>query len=107
MYSVQAIAISTEVAHNLGLSNLNATLSSAAIRIAQCLGLHRISDGPSLCVDPTEQWHEVIERETGKRVWRQIVIQDHFAIPFTDSYCRDVSLPRRDFLSLFIHINQV
>lgn len=87
MYSVQAIAISTEVAHNLGLSNLNAVLSSAGVRIAQCLGLHKIADGPSLSVDPSEVWHEIIERETGKRVWCQLVIQDHFAIPFTDSYC--------------------
>jgi hypothetical protein len=91
LYSVQAIAISTEVAHNLGLSNLNATLSSAAVRIAQCLGLHKISDAPSLCVTPSDIWHEKIEREIGKRVWCQIVLQDHFAIPFTDSYCISLS----------------
>ncbi|KAL3421608.1 serine carboxypeptidase [Phlyctema vagabunda] len=86
LYSVQAIVISTEVAHNLGMSDLNATLAGAGLRIAQCLGLHKISDSPSLCVDPLEKWHEEVERETGKRVWCQIVTQEHFAIPFTDHH---------------------
>ena len=86
MYSVQAIVISTEVAHNLGLSDLNATLSSAAIRIAQCLGLHKIINAPNPDIKTAHQWHETLERELGKRVWWQLVIQDHFAIPFTDTY---------------------
>jgi hypothetical protein len=87
VYSFQSIAISTEVAHNLGLSNLNATLSSAGVRIAQCLGLHKISDATSSGAKQSNIWYETVEREIGKRVWCQIVIQDHFAIPFTDSYC--------------------
>lgn len=82
LYSVQAIAISTEVAHNLGQSQLNATLLSAAIRIAETLGLHTISDTRSESLD----WRANIETEVGKRVWCQLIIQDHFAIPFTDSY---------------------
>ncbi|KZF26689.1 hypothetical protein L228DRAFT_279860 [Xylona heveae TC161] len=86
LYSVQAIVISTEVAHNLGLSELNATLFSAAVRIAQCLGLHQIAEPESLVIQTTEQWHETIEREVGKRVWCQLIIQDHFAFAFTDSY---------------------
>lgn len=82
LYSVQAIAISTEVAHNLGHSQLNATLLGAAIRIAESLGLHTINDARSETLD----WSASIEKEVGKRVWCQLIIQDHFAIPFTDSY---------------------
>ncbi|KAI8310720.1 putative dioxygenase [Colletotrichum sp. SAR11_59] len=87
LYSVQAIVISTEVAHNLGLSQLNATLFSAAIRMAECLGIHKITDGSSLDLQtPEEIWEDTLQREVGRRVWLQMVIQDHFAIPFTDSY---------------------
>ncbi len=88
VYSVQAIALSTEVAHNLGLSDLNATLSAAAIRLSQCMGLHKISEPLWSKIETSEQWHETVERELGKRVWCQIVIQDHFGLCFTDSYSR-------------------
>ncbi|KAJ5935625.1 hypothetical protein N7466_005172 [Penicillium verhagenii] len=85
IYSVQAVVISTEVAHNLGLSQLNATLFNAAVRIAECLGIHKIKNHP-----PTPKtkdgWEERVEREVGRRVWCQMLIQDHFAIPFTDTY---------------------
>ncbi|EPS30788.1 hypothetical protein PDE_05740 [Penicillium oxalicum 114-2] len=84
--SVQAIAISTEVAHNLGLSQLNATMFNAAVRIAECLGLHKIKDHPSSMTQTQDQWEERVEREVGRRVWCQMIIQDHFAIPFTDTY---------------------
>ncbi|KAJ5763264.1 hypothetical protein N7533_001945 [Penicillium manginii] len=89
IYSVQAVVISTEVAHNLGLSQLNATLFNAAVRIAECLGLHKIKDHPTVGSqnrDHRDQWEERIEREVGRRVWCQMIIQDHFAIPFTDTY---------------------
>ncbi|KAJ5175444.1 uncharacterized protein N7482_001321 [Penicillium canariense] len=86
IYSVQAIVISTEVAHNLGLSHLNATMFNAAVRIAECLGLHKIKDHPSPLTQNRDQWEERVEREVGRRVWCQMIIQDHFAIPFTDTY---------------------
>lgn len=89
VYSIQAIVISTEVAHNLGMSNLNATLSSAAIRIAQSIGLHKIVGKPASAAGSAERRYETIEIELGKRVWWQMTIQDHFAIPFTDSYCTE------------------
>lgn len=82
IHSVQAIAICTEVAHNLGQSQLNATLLSVAIRIAETLGLHTIQDAHVESLN----WEVRMEREVGKRVWCQLIIQDHFAIPFTDSY---------------------
>jgi hypothetical protein len=85
-YAVQAIVISTEVAHNFGLSQLNATLFSAAIRIAECLGVHKIQDTVSSTLTAEEAWSEAVDKEVGKRVWCQMVVQDSFAIPFTDSY---------------------
>ncbi|KAJ5810455.1 uncharacterized protein N7503_002673 [Penicillium pulvis] len=85
IYSVQAVVISTEIAHNLGLSQLNATLFNAAVRIAECLGIHKIKNHPP--TPKTEDgWEERVEREVGRRVWCQMLIQDHFAIPFTDTY---------------------
>lgn len=86
IYSVQATVISTEVAHNLGLSQLNATLFNAAVRIAECLGIHKIKDHPLTPTRTQEEWEERVEREVGRRVWCQMIIQDHFAIPFTDTY---------------------
>ncbi|KAJ5683120.1 hypothetical protein N7462_006285 [Penicillium macrosclerotiorum] len=86
IYSVQAIVISTEVAHNLGLSQLNATMFNAAVRIAECLGLHKIKEHPASLTHTKDQWEERVEREVGRRVWCQMIIQDHFAIPFTDTY---------------------
>ncbi|KAJ5161474.1 hypothetical protein N7492_006866 [Penicillium capsulatum] len=86
IYSVQATVISTEVAHNLGLSQLNATLFNAAVRIAECLGIHKIQDHPLPHARTREEWEERVEREVGRRVWCQMIIQDHFAIPFTDTY---------------------
>jgi hypothetical protein len=86
IYSVQAIVISTEVAHNLGFSQLNATLFNAAVRIAECLGIHKIKEHTATLTHTKDEWEERVEREVGKRVWCQMVIQDHFAIPFTDTY---------------------
>ncbi|ERS97611.1 hypothetical protein HMPREF1624_05782 [Sporothrix schenckii ATCC 58251] len=92
LYAVQAIVISTRIAHNLDRTDLNAILVGAAVRIAHCLGLHKIADPvadpPDEDIEGTEvdAWHERVEIETGKRVWLQLVIQDHFQIPYTDTY---------------------
>lgn len=90
LFSVQAIVISTEVAHNLGLSQLNATLLAAAVRIAECLGVHKVADEPTRRPDVPDTTGvfavERREREIGRRVWLQMVVQDHFAMPFTDAY---------------------
>ncbi|RDW75731.1 hypothetical protein BP5796_06552 [Coleophoma crateriformis] len=85
LYTIQAIVLSTEVAHNLGLSGLNATLSSAAIRLAQCMGLHKIEDLPARKVSPKEDWHELLE----------LINPKHFltALPLN---CDDHDLEARD-----------
>lgn len=87
VYSIQAITLSTRVSHKLGLSDLNATLLGAAIRIAHCLGLHKIARGSGHQMIATEEdWYSAIETEVGRRCWLQLVIQDYFQIPFTETY---------------------
>ncbi|KAH8651225.1 hypothetical protein BX600DRAFT_441662 [Xylariales sp. PMI_506] len=86
VYTVQAITISAEVAHNLGYSQLNATLFNAAVRIAESLGMHRIRKTEIPAPKTKAEWQERAEMEVGKRIWCQMTIQDYFAIYFTDSY---------------------
>ncbi|TPX18641.1 uncharacterized protein E0L32_002498 [Thyridium curvatum] len=75
--SVQAIATLTIAAHMLGLSNMQSIHLAAAVRIAQSLGLHRLTeDSPGTPV----------EKETGKRVWSQLCSQDWFSLPFSETY---------------------
>jgi hypothetical protein len=87
VYSIQAITLSTRIAHNLGRSDLNATMAGAAIRIAHCLGLHQIDtkDEYSEIVSP-EDWYRTVEVEVGRRCWLQLLIQDFFQIPFTNAH---------------------
>lgn len=86
VYAVQAIIISNRAAHGLGYPKLNANLLGAAVRIAQDLGLHKITSKPVESVTEPADIFEMIELEIGKRAWLQLVIQDHFSIPFTDAY---------------------
>lgn len=77
IFSVQAIATFTISAHLLGHSNTHSVLLASAIRIAQSLGMHRLShDAPG----------SLMEKETGRRVWSQLCTQDWFGIPFSESY---------------------
>jgi hypothetical protein len=75
--SCQAIATGTVSAHILGFSNTQSIHLATAVRIAQSLGLHRL--GPDTAGD-------VMENETGRRVWCQLCSQDWFSIPFSESY---------------------
>lgn len=89
-YSVQAITVLTLSAHVLGFSNTQSTLLGAATKIAQGLGLQRL--GPdSECSSQhgpltPAQSDKVIKRETGRRLWAQLCIQDWFSIPFAEMY---------------------
>lgn len=83
---MQAIVISTEVAHNLGFSQINAILLGTAIRIAQSLGLHKIAPRDLTASNEQDRRRELIDVEVGKRIWCQMLIQDLFAIPFNDSH---------------------
>ncbi|EED21407.1 conserved hypothetical protein [Talaromyces stipitatus ATCC 10500] len=80
VYAVQCIATMTISAHVLGHSNSHSVMLATAIRISQSLGFHRLGnvkqDHPS----------NTITRETGRRVWTQLCVQDWFSIPFSESY---------------------
>ncbi|KAF5643981.1 c6 zinc finger domain protein [Fusarium sp. NRRL 25303] len=87
IFSIQAIVLSTRVAHNLGRSDWNATLLGAAIRMAHCMGLHNIRNTTENPAATTEEgWFQCIETEVGRRCWNQLVIQDYFQVPFTETY---------------------
>lgn len=75
--SVQAIATLTVSAHLLGFSNQQSIHLAAAVKIAQSLGLHRLT---------AEVPGSEIEQETGRRAWAQLCAQDWFNIPFSETY---------------------
>ncbi|KAK4943716.1 hypothetical protein LTR10_016813 [Elasticomyces elasticus] len=103
IYSVQAIGVLTMSAHVLGFSNTQSTLLGAALKIAQGLGLQRLGPedetastiGASLMLTAAQR-DKVIKRETGRRVWAQLCIQDWFSIPFSEMY----SIQKSHFTSL-------
>jgi hypothetical protein len=69
------------------MSELNATLVGAAIRPAHCLGLHKIvNDDDMRAIITLEDWYTTVETEVGRRCWLQLIIQDYFQIPFTQTY---------------------
>ncbi|KAF5560649.1 hypothetical protein FPHYL_6556 [Fusarium phyllophilum] len=78
--SVQAICLLVQVAHNFDKSDLICILVSAAIRIAQCLNLHRLG-----LDDPVADANEVVDREVRKRVWWFLVRYDWLQIPFQNT----------------------
>ncbi|KAL4899412.1 hypothetical protein BDW74DRAFT_171574 [Aspergillus multicolor] len=80
IFSVQCIATMTMSAHMLGHSNSHSVMLATAVRIAQSLGLHLLgSPGQGIRSNS-------IQRETGRRVWTELCIQDWFSIPFSESY---------------------
>ena len=80
IYSVQTITTLTMCAHTLGFSAEQSVLLGGALKIAQSLGLQRLS------TDDEDSLERIIKRETGRRVWSQLLIQDWFAIPSSDMY---------------------
>jgi Fungal Zn(2)-Cys(6) binuclear cluster domain len=95
IYSVQAIATLTMSAHILGYSNEQSVLLGVALKIAQSLGLQRL--GPDVddirvgteslrhVISPAHR-ERLVKRETGRRLWLQLCIQDWFSIPFSEMY---------------------
>ncbi|KAI1854982.1 hypothetical protein JX265_012337 [Neoarthrinium moseri] len=75
--SIQAIATLTVSAHMLGFSSTQSIHLAAAVRIAQSLGLHRLTSDAS---------GSEVEKETGRRVWSQLCSQDWFSLPFSETY---------------------
>lgn len=79
IYSVQAVCICAMVANVLDNSDQMTVLVNAAIRIAQCLGLHRIPDVPVGHVE----WTTMVHREVGRRIWWKLVELDYHSMPYT------------------------
>jgi hypothetical protein len=67
------------VANVLDSSDQMTVLVNAAVRIAQCLGLHRIPDEPEASLD----WSTVVQREVGRRIWWKLVELDYHSMPYT------------------------
>ncbi|RVX70384.1 hypothetical protein B0A52_05883 [Exophiala mesophila] len=103
IYSVEAITVLTMSAHILGFSNTQSTLLGAAFKIAQGLGLQRLGPeddvnsvtGNAISATPAQR-DKAIKRETGRRLWSQICLQDWFSIPFSEMY----SIQRSHYTSL-------
>lgn len=79
IYSVQAICICAMVGNVLDSSDQMTVLVNVAVRIAQCLGLHRIPDEPEESLD----WSTVVQREVGRRIWWKLVELDYHSMPYT------------------------
>ena len=80
-------------AHILGFSHEQFPHFGAALRIAQSLGLQRLSFDPDLdnltSSDKemsASQKEAIIRREIGRRLWAHILIQDWLAIPSSGMY---------------------
>ncbi|KAH7121584.1 hypothetical protein EDB81DRAFT_814113 [Dactylonectria macrodidyma] len=90
MYSVQAICILMQVAHNIDQSDFICVLIATAIRISQCLNMHRLGpDRPSSFFpdQPKEVVaRNLIDREVKKRIWWFLIRQDWLQIPFQNTY---------------------
>ncbi|KAL4791921.1 hypothetical protein BDV19DRAFT_401014 [Aspergillus venezuelensis] len=90
LFSLQAICLLIYIGHNIGQSDRISVLLACAVRISQCLCLHRL--GPDSTTNartdedrPTMQ-RQLIEREVSKRVWFFLVRQDWLQIPFNNTY---------------------
>ncbi|KAF5679858.1 transcriptional regulatory [Fusarium denticulatum] len=68
------------VAHNFDKSDLICILVSAAIRIAQCLNLHRLGLN-----DPDVSVNDAVDGEIRKRVWWFLVRYDWLQIPYQNT----------------------
>jgi hypothetical protein len=86
VHSIQAVLISTMVAHCLGRTEQLYTMMFSCIRIAQCLGLHRIGRSESPVNLSLNQWCAAVENELGRRIYWKLVECDFYAIPYTSTY---------------------
>lgn len=89
--SISAICVLTMSGHILGFSNTQSTLHGAGLKIAQGLGLQRLSCEPDegtvseRDMNPARR-EKILRREIGRRVWGQLCNQDWFSIPFSEMY---------------------
>lgn len=84
VYGCQAISTLTIAAHVLGFSNTQSVLIASAIRICQALGLHRLRAEKG---EHNKDLSIRYQKEAGRRLWQQLVTQDWFSVPFSETYC--------------------
>ncbi|KAK4497722.1 hypothetical protein PRZ48_010375 [Zasmidium cellare] len=85
IYSVQTIQVLALSALILGLSNQQFVMFGTSLRIAQSLGLQRLPHQPvSATTDSSEAGR--MQRETKRRVWWNLVMQDWFSISTYDMF---------------------
>ncbi|QGA19014.1 hypothetical protein EYB26_006699 [Talaromyces marneffei] len=91
LFSIQAICLLIYIGHNIGQSDRISVLLASAVRIAQCLCLHRLGSDPrentnTVEESPRAMQQRLIDREISKRVWWFLVRQDWLQIPFNNTY---------------------
>lgn len=90
LLAVQAICLLIYVGHNLGQSDLISVLLASGIRIAQCLGIHRLGRPKPMPAetqdDPNALLPYLVDHEVQCRVWWFLVRQDWLQIPFQNTY---------------------
>lgn len=85
-YSVQAIQILALSSHTLGLSHRQFTMSGAALRTAQALGLQRLSyDHEKSRIQFSEEI--ALSTEANRRLWWNLAMSDWFSVSTTDMHC--------------------
>ncbi|KAK2616676.1 hypothetical protein QQS21_000499 [Conoideocrella luteorostrata] len=93
IYSVHAIATLAMSAHVLDQSPELSVLLGAATQIARSLGLDQLDDDARVdSVTATSSHadrHKTLQRETGRRLWLQLCVQDWISLPFTESHTID------------------
>lgn len=76
----------------LGFSNSQSVMLASAVRIAHSLGLHRLTrpkkGGSEL---ECETLAETVQKELGRRLWEELATQDWFSVPFSETYCKQIS----------------
>lgn len=85
VYSIQTIQVLNLSALALGLSNQQFVMFGTALRIAQSLGLQRL---PYELENGTAEMSEAVrlQREIGRRIWYNLVMQDWFSISTHDMF---------------------
>lgn len=90
LYSVQAVTTLAMSAHSLGQSSELSILLGAALKIAQTLGLDKISHNAAVdeidASSSNDQRHRSLNREIGRKLWSQLCVQDWMSLPFAGSH---------------------
>lgn len=85
VYSVQTIQVLALSALILGLSNQQFVMFGTSLRIAQSLGLQRTPHEQSSLLDNASESMQM-HKETSRRVWWNLVMQDWFSISSYDMF---------------------